>query len=55
MVAKTLGLFAFVYWVRWTLLRFRSDQLMALCWRRLVPAGVVLVAASAVWVIVFPG
>lgn len=55
MVAKTLGLFAFVYWVRWTLLRFRSDQLMALCWRRLVPAGVLLVVASAVWVIVFPG
>ena len=51
MVGKTLVLFAFVYWVRWTLLRFRSDQLMELCWRVLVPAGVVLVAASAVWVV----
>ncbi len=51
MVAKTLGLFAFVYWVRWTLLRFRSDQLMALCWRYLVPTGVALVAASACWVV----
>ncbi len=51
MVAKTLALFGFVYWLRWTLLRFRSDQLMALCWRYLVPAGVVLVAASAVWVV----
>ena len=50
MVAKTLGLFAFVYWVRWSLLRFRADQLMALCWRFLVPAGVLLVAASAFWV-----
>jgi NADH-quinone oxidoreductase subunit H len=51
MVGKTLALFAFVYWVRWTLLRFRSDQLMVLCWRWLVPAGVLLVAASAVWVV----
>jgi NADH-quinone oxidoreductase subunit H len=51
MVAKTLALFAAVYWVRWSLLRFRSDQLMALCWKYLVPAGVVLVAVSAVWVV----
>lgn len=51
MVAKTLLLFAFVYWTRYSLLRFRSDQLMALCWRWLVPSGVVLVVASAVWVI----
>lgn len=51
MVVKTLGLFAFIYWTRYSLLRFRSDQLMALCWRYLVPTGVVLVAASAVWVV----
>ncbi len=51
MVAKTLVLFAFIYWTRYSLLRFRSDQLMALCWRWLVPTGVVLVAASAVWVV----
>jgi NADH-quinone oxidoreductase subunit H len=50
MVAKTLLLFFFVYWARWTLLRFRSDQLMRICWRYLVPASVVLVAATAVWV-----
>jgi len=51
MAAKTLGLFAFVYWVRWTLLRFRSDQLMALCWRWLVPTGVALVLSAALWVV----
>lgn len=51
MVGKTLALFASVYWVRWSLLRFRSDQLMALCWRWLVPGGVLLVFGSAVWVI----
>jgi len=50
MVAKTLGIFVFVYWMRWSLLRFRSDQLMKLCWKWLVPGGVALVAATGVWV-----
>jgi NADH-quinone oxidoreductase subunit H len=51
MVLKTFLLFASVYWIRWSLLRFRADQLMRLCWRYLVPAGVILVAAAAVWVV----
>ena len=51
MVLKTLLLFVGVYWIRWSLLRFRSDQLMSLCWRVLVPTGVLLVGASAVWVV----
>jgi NADH-quinone oxidoreductase subunit H len=50
MVLKTVSLFVLVYWVRWSLLRFRSDQLMDLCWRVLVPTGVALVAATAVYV-----
>jgi NADH-quinone oxidoreductase subunit H len=50
MVAKTLLVFVFVYWLRWSLLRFRSDQLMRLCWRYLVPGGVALVTATAAWV-----
>jgi NADH-quinone oxidoreductase subunit H len=51
MVLKTLLLFVTVYWIRWSLLRFRSDQLMGLCWKYLVPASVLLVGASAVWVV----
>ena len=50
MVLKTLALFVAVYWVRWSLLRFRSDQLMRICWRFLTPAGVVLLLAAAAWV-----
>ena len=50
MVAKTLALFALVYWVRWTLLRLRSDQLMELCWKWLTPLGVALVLTAAAWV-----
>jgi NADH-quinone oxidoreductase subunit H len=55
MVLKTVLLFVVIYWVRWSLLRFRSDQLMALCWRVLVPFSVALVAATAVYVTVFDG
>jgi NADH-quinone oxidoreductase subunit H len=49
LVIKTLALFVVVYWVRWTFLRLRSDQLMALCWRVLVPAGLGLVLLAAAW------
>ena len=50
MVLKTLLLFGGIFWVRWTFLRFRSDQLMAICWKYLVPTGLVLVMVSALWV-----
>jgi len=51
MVLKTFLLFAGLYWIRWTLLRFRSDQLMRLCWWYLVPSSIALVAAAGVWVV----
>lgn len=50
MVIKTLLLFASIYWVRWSLLRFRTDQLMMLCWKWLVPASLLLVMAAALYV-----
>jgi len=40
-----------VYWIRWSLLRFRSDQLLRICWNWLVPGSVLLVAATALWVL----
>ncbi len=51
MLLKTLGLFVFIYVVRWTLLRFRQDQLMRLAWVWLVPMGLVLVFMAAVVVV----
>ncbi len=50
MLLKTLLLTASVIFVRWSWLRLRADQLMALCWTVFVPGGLVLVMASALWV-----
>jgi NADH-quinone oxidoreductase subunit H len=50
MVAKTLVLFAGIFAIRWSLVRFRSDQLMNICWKYLVPGGLLLVMVSALWV-----
>lgn len=49
LMAKALLLFGFIYWVRWTLLRYRADQFMAMCWKVMVPLGLGLVMVSALW------
>ena len=43
-------LFFTMLWVRWSLVRFRADQLMALCWKYLLPLSLLLVMAAAVYV-----
>jgi NADH-quinone oxidoreductase subunit H len=50
---KTLFWIFFVMWIRWTLPRFRYDQLMALGWKVLTPLALtyIMVIAGAVYVI----
>ncbi len=51
MVFKTLFFFVVLLWMRWSLVRYRPDQLMAICWKYLVPASLVVLLWAAVTVV----
>lgn len=44
----------FFIWVRWTVPRFRYDQLMDLGWKRMLPLALANVLAAGIWVALFP-
>ena len=52
-IGKVLAFVVFFIWVRWTLPRFRYDQLMHLGWQRFIPLALANIAVTAVvlWVI----
>ncbi len=52
--ALKTGLMLFIYlWVRWTLPRFRYDQLMSLGWKALLPLGLLNILLTAIGVAIF--
>jgi NADH-quinone oxidoreductase subunit H len=52
--AKTLAMICVFIWVRWTLPRFRYDQLMSLGWKVLLPLSVANLLAVA-WIVAMKG
>ncbi len=47
--AKTFFFIFFFMWVRWTIPRFRYDQLMKLGWQILIPLSIINIMATGAW------
>ena len=45
---KTMGVIFVFMWVRWSLPRFRFDQIMQLAWRAMIPISLALLMVTAV-------
>jgi NADH-quinone oxidoreductase subunit H len=50
---KTIGIIFVFMWVRWSLPRFRFDQLMGLAWRALIPIVMIILLVTAVVIYYF--
>jgi len=50
---KTVFFIFFFMWVRWTVPRFRYDQLMNLGWKGLIPLGIINLVATAAGLLIF--
>ncbi len=53
--AKVIVLTWLFMTIRWTLPRFRYDQLMNLCWKIMLPVALINLAVTAVWVVIATG
>ena len=52
---KAIALFVLIIWIRWSFIRIRVDQILALSWTVLLPASLALLLAAAVVVVVRGG
>jgi NADH-quinone oxidoreductase subunit H len=49
-LVKAMVVFLVVTWVRWSFVRIRVDQILAVSWKLLLPATLALLLVSAFWV-----
>jgi NADH-quinone oxidoreductase subunit H len=54
-VLKGMGIFLLVTWVRWSFVRIRVDQILAISWKLLLPATIVLLLGTAFWIAIRGG
>jgi NADH-quinone oxidoreductase subunit H len=52
-VVKVCAMLVFYMWVRWTIPRFRYDQLMNLGWKVMIPLGLANLAITGGWILLF--
>lgn len=52
-VVKVVALLFFFIWVRWTIPRFRYDQLMNLGWKVMLPLALLNLLGTALWITLF--
>jgi len=50
---KIISFIFFFMWVRWTIPRFRYDQLMDLGWKILIPLAITNIVVTGVWITVY--
>ncbi|MDX1681748.1 MAG: NADH-quinone oxidoreductase subunit NuoH, partial [Phycisphaeraceae bacterium] len=53
-VSKAMAVVFLQIWIRWTLPRIRIDQVLHMCVKVLLPAGLVLLLATAAWIWLVP-
>jgi len=51
-LAKTLGLFFVMVWIRGTVPRLRVDQLMGFAWKFLLPLALINIITTAIWIMI---
>jgi NADH-quinone oxidoreductase subunit H len=42
--------FLIITWIRWSFVRIRVDQILAISWKLMLPASLLLLMGSAAWV-----
>jgi NADH-quinone oxidoreductase subunit H len=47
---KAMAVFLLITWVRWSFVRIRVDQILAISWKLMQPASLLLLMATAAWV-----
>ncbi|MEZ4818797.1 MAG: NADH-quinone oxidoreductase subunit H [Bdellovibrionota bacterium] len=51
-ISKAYFLVLFIMWLRWSLPRLQIDQLMDLCWKKLIPISFICLCGVLVWVVI---